>query len=45
LFAENSKEKLLQAFLLEPVVDSYNKAVACMDELIDLQRDLLPELT
>jgi alpha-galactosidase len=42
-YAENSKEKLLQAVLLEPTVDSYRRAVECVDEMIALQRHMLPE--
>lgn len=41
-YAEKSKEKLLQAILLEPTVNSYNNAVACMREMLDLQKDVLP---
>ena len=43
-FAENSKNKLLQAILLEPTVNSYNNAVSCMNEMIAIQKDYLPEL-
>lgn len=43
-YAEESKEKLLQAILLEPTVDSYRKAVMMMDEMLVLQKDLLPPL-
>ena len=42
-FAERSKTKLLQAFLLDPTVDSYRRAVDCVDEMLRLQKDLLPE--
>ena len=43
-FAENSKNKLLQAILLEPTVNSYNNAVSCMNEMIAIQKEYLPEL-
>ncbi len=43
-FAERSKEKLLQAVLLEPTVDSYRNAVQMVDEMLELQRDVLPPL-
>ena len=43
-FAENSKNKLLQAILLEPTVNSYNNAVSCMNEMISIQKEYLPEL-
>ena len=42
-YAERSKGKLLQAFLLDPTVDSYRRAVECIDEMIELQQPLLPE--
>jgi len=42
-FSERSKNKLVQAFLLDPTVDSYRRAVACVDEMLMLQRELLPE--
>jgi len=42
-YAERSKEKLLQAFLLDPCVDSYRRAVECVDEMLRLQADMLPE--
>ena len=43
-FVEGSKEKLLQAILLEPTVDSYRRAVEMTDEMLRLQKDLLPAL-
>ena len=42
-FDEQSKNKLLQAILLEPTVNSYNNAVSCMNEMLALQKDVLPE--
>ena len=41
-YAEHSKEKLLQAILLDPTVDSYRRAVALMEEMLRVQADLLP---
>lgn len=43
-YAEESKAKLLQAVLLDPVVDNHNRAVAMVDELLELQKDILPPL-
>lgn len=43
-YVEQSKAKLLQAILLDPVVDNHNRAVAMMDELLQLQKDILPPL-
>jgi alpha-galactosidase len=41
-FAERSKDKLLQAILLDPTVDSYRQAVGMMEEMLQLQRAYLP---
>jgi alpha-galactosidase len=43
-FAENSRDKLVQAVLLDPSVDSYRGAIAMVDELCRLQAHILPEL-
>jgi alpha-galactosidase len=43
-FAEQSKDKLLQAVLLEPTVTSYRGAVEMVDEMLALQRDVLPPI-
>lgn len=43
-YAEESKQKLLQAVLLEPTVHSYRGAVQMVDELMGLQKELLPAL-
>jgi alpha-galactosidase len=43
-FAEESKGKLLQAVLLEPTVTSYRGAVEMVDEMLALQRDVLPPI-
>lgn len=42
-YAERSRAKLLQAILLDPTVKSYRGAVAMMNELLRLQKDLLPD--
>lgn len=42
-FAERSKSMLLQALLLDPTVDSYRRAVQLLEDMLRLQRDLLPE--
>ena len=44
-YLERSKSKLLQAVLLDPTVDSYQNAVHCIDELCELQKDVLPEMS
>jgi alpha-galactosidase len=41
-FAERSRDKLIQAVLLEPAVDSYRQAVEFVDEMTALQREILP---
>ncbi len=43
-FVEKSRRKLLQALLLDPTVDSYRNAVALINEMCELQKDVLPEL-
>lgn len=43
-YAESSKRKLLQAMLLDPTVSTYNNAVAVINEICELQRDILPPL-
>ncbi|MHC4789670.1 MAG: family 4 glycosyl hydrolase [Planctomycetota bacterium] len=43
-FAERSREKLIQAVLLDPTVDSYRRAIETVDELCRLQADILPPL-
>jgi alpha-galactosidase len=43
-FAEQSKDKLIQAMLLDPTVDSYRRAVECVEEMMRLQADVLPRL-
>jgi len=43
-YAEQSKAKLLQAILLEPTVHTYRGAVEMVDEMIGLQKSILPPL-
>lgn len=43
-YVEQSKAKLLQAILLDPIVDNHNRAVAMLDEFLELQKDALPPL-
>ncbi len=43
-FDEQSRDKLLQAVLLDPTVDSYRHAVQMVDEMLELQKDVLPPL-
>jgi alpha-galactosidase len=43
-FAEQSKDKLIQAVLLDPTVDGYRRAVEMVDEMCRLQADILPPL-
>ena len=44
-YAERSKRALLSALLLEPTVDSPNRAEQMMEELLARQTAYLPELT
>lgn len=43
-YVEQSKTKLLQAILLDPIVDNHNRAVAMLDEFLTLQNGVLPPL-
>jgi alpha-galactosidase len=43
-YVEKSRAKLLQAILLDPIVDSHNRAVAMLDEFLERQKDALPPL-
>ncbi|MBQ2750856.1 MAG: alpha-galactosidase, partial [Clostridia bacterium] len=43
-FVEGSKNKLLQAMLLDPTISNYNNAVALIDEMCQREREILPEL-
>ena len=44
-YAERSKGKLLQAILLEPTVNSYCGAAAVMEEMLELQKGSVPDLS
>jgi len=41
---EQSKNKLLQAILLDPSVSNYNNAVALINEMCERQKELLPPM-
>lgn len=43
-FEEGSRDKLLQALLLDPTTPSYQNAVHLINEMCDLQKDVLPVL-
>jgi len=43
-YVEKSRNKLLQAVLLDPTVSGYHNAVAMIDEMCERQAELLPEL-
>jgi len=43
-YLEKSRNKLLQAILLDPTVSSYNNAVALINDLFELQKEMLPEM-
>lgn len=43
-YVEKSRKKLLQAILLDPTVSTYTNAIALIDEMCELQKDILPEL-
>ena len=43
-YTEKSKNKLLQAMLLDPTVSNYNNAVALIDEMFQREKEILPEL-
>ena len=44
-YAERSKQCLLQALVLDPIVDSVDRAKRMMEHMLRLQADYLPELT
>ncbi len=44
-YEERSKKLLLQALLLDPVVDSVSSAEHMLDYMLDLQQDYLPDFT
>lgn len=43
-YVEKSRKKLLQAVLIDPTISNYNSAVAMINEMCELQKDLLPPL-
>jgi len=43
-YVEGSRKTLLQALLLDPTVHSYRNAVALINEMCELQKDVLPVL-
>ena len=43
-YNEQSKDKLLQAILIEPTVNSYRNAVQMCNEMLSLQKEVLPPL-
>ena len=43
-YHEHSKDKLLQAILIEPTVNSYRNAVQMCNEMLSLQKEVLPPL-
>jgi len=44
-YAKRSRNLLLQTLLLDPVVDSVERAEAMMDDMLTLQKDFLPEFS
>ncbi len=44
-FQERSRNKLLQALLLDPTTKSYHNSVHLLNEMFALQKEVLPELT
>jgi len=43
-YTEKSRNKLLQAILLDPTVSSYNSSVAMINEMCEKQKEILPEM-
>jgi alpha-galactosidase len=43
-YAEKSKNKLLQAMLIDPCISNYNNAVALIDDMCERQKEILPKL-
>ncbi len=43
-FSENSRNKLLQAMLVDPTIANYNNAVAVINEIFELQKDVIAPL-
>ena len=43
-YTEQSRNKLLQAVLLDPTVSTYYNAVSAINEMCELQKEILPPL-
>ena len=43
-YTEKSRNKLLQAMLLDPTISNYNNAVQLIDEMCERQKEILPEM-
>lgn len=43
-YKEQSRNKLLQAMLLDPTISNYNNAVALINEMCERQKELLPPM-
>ena len=43
-YREKSRNKLLQAMLLDPTISNYNNAVALINEMCERQKELLPPM-
>jgi alpha-galactosidase len=43
-YREKSKNKLLQALLIDPTISTYNNAVALINTMCEKQKEILPEL-
>ena len=43
-YQEESKDKLMQAILIEPTVNSYRNAVDMCNEMLSLQKHVLPNI-
>lgn len=43
-YEKKSRNLLLQALLLDPSISNYNNAVALIDEMFTIQKDILPKL-
>jgi alpha-galactosidase len=41
---EQSRNKLLQAVLLDPTVSTYNNSVEMINEMCEVQKEILPPL-
>jgi len=43
-YTEKSRNKLLQALLLDPTISTYNNAVALINDMCEYQKEILPEM-